>query len=54
MSNSKGNLLDDVELVEVLGNTKAKAREVEQKLADAEEKKVKTTLVSSVFSHLLH
>ena len=37
-SNSTGNLLDDVELIEVLANTKAKAKEVEQKLADAAEK----------------
>merc|ERR1719324_2129263 len=38
LSNSTGNLLDDVELIEVLANTKAKAKEVEQKLADAAEK----------------
>merc|ERR1719324_1776347 len=31
LSNSTGNLLDDVELIEVLANTKAKAKEVEQK-----------------------
>ena len=31
-------MLDDVELIEVLANTKAKAKEVEQKLADAAEK----------------
>jgi len=40
LSNSTGNLLDDTELIEVLANTKAKAKEVEQKLADAEEKKI--------------
>jgi len=40
LSNSEGNLLDDVELIEVLANTKAKAKEVEQKLKDAEEKKI--------------
>lgn len=40
LSNSSGNLLDDIELIEVLANTKAKAKEVEQKLMDAEEKKV--------------
>ncbi|EER20102.1 axonemal dynein gamma heavy chain, putative, partial [Perkinsus marinus ATCC 50983] len=39
LSNSSGNLLDDIELIEVLANTKAKAKEVEQKLMDAEEKK---------------
>merc|ERR1719379_1016856 len=39
LSNSSGNLLDDTELVEVLNNTKAKSKEVEQKLIDAGEKK---------------
>jgi dynein heavy chain len=39
LSNSTGNLLDDTELIEVLANTKAKAKEVEQKLADSAEKK---------------
>lgn len=32
-------MLDDTELIEVLANTKAKAKEVEQKLADSAEKK---------------
>jgi dynein heavy chain len=40
LSNSTGNLLDDVELIDVLANTKAKAKEVEVKLADAAEKEV--------------
>merc|ERR1719420_2818040 len=39
LSNSTGNLLDDIELIEVLANTKAKSKEVEQKLIDAGEKK---------------
>lgn len=39
LSNSSGNLLDDLELIEVLANTKQTAKEVEQKLKDAEEKK---------------
>merc|ERR1719453_2135617 len=39
LANSTGNLLDDVELVDVLANTKAKSKEVEQKLIDAGEKK---------------
>eukprot|EP00918_Siedleckia_nematoides_P098482 GHVU01215515.1.p1 GENE.GHVU01215515.1~~GHVU01215515.1.p1 ORF type:complete len:1046 (-),score=222.14 GHVU01215515.1:1519-4500(-) len=39
LSHSEGNLLDDVELIEVLANTKAKAKEVEQKLSDAASKK---------------
>ncbi len=37
---SEGDLLDDVELIEVLANIKTKAREVNQKLNDAKEKKV--------------
>merc|ERR1719311_301647 len=40
LSNSTGNLLDDIELIEVLANTKAKSKEVEQKLIDAGEKKI--------------
>merc|ERR1719262_1416548 len=40
LANSTGNLLDDTELIEVLANTKAKAKEVEQKLADAAEKEI--------------
>merc|ERR1719223_2632367 len=40
LSNSIGNLLDDVELIDVLANTKAKAKEVEQKLADSAEKEI--------------
>ncbi|CDI77652.1 hypothetical protein EPH_0029460 [Eimeria praecox] len=39
LSHSSGNLLDDLELIEVLANTKAKAKEVEKKLKDAQEKK---------------
>merc|ERR1711988_1610278 len=40
LSNSTGNLLDDTELIEVLANTKAKAKEVEGKLAEAAEQKI--------------
>lgn len=40
ISNTQGNLLDDTELVEVLANTKAKAKEVESILKTAEEKKI--------------
>merc|ERR1719379_1938983 len=40
LSNSTGNLLDDTELIEVLRNTKAKAKEVEGKLAEAEVREV--------------
>ena len=37
---NKGNLLDDVELIEVLNETKSKATEVKQKLIAAQETKV--------------
>ncbi|CAE8603461.1 unnamed protein product [Polarella glacialis] len=40
LSNSTGNLLEDTELIEVLANTKAKAKEVEGKLAEADERKI--------------
>merc|ERR1719428_2053676 len=40
LSNSTGNLLDDTELIEVLANTKAKAKEVEGKLAEAAEREI--------------
>jgi len=40
LSNSQGNLLEDTELIEVLANTKAKAKEVEGKLAEADERKI--------------
>ncbi len=38
LTNSKGNLLDDTELMDVLNNTKTQAKEVEGKLADADVK----------------
>jgi dynein heavy chain len=38
LTSTTGNLLDDTELIEVLNNTKAKAREVAQKLKEAAEK----------------
>merc|ERR1712048_1458676 len=40
LSNSQGNLLEDTELIEVLANTKAKAKEVEGKLAEAKERTI--------------
>jgi dynein heavy chain len=40
LSNSSGNLLEDTELIEVLANTKAKAKEVEGKLKEADERKI--------------
>lgn len=36
LTESKGNLLDDTELMEVLNNTKTQAKEVAVKLTDAE------------------
>ena len=38
LSSSKGNLLDDGELIEVLANTKAKAKDVEGKLDEARQR----------------
>ncbi|CAK9086367.1 Dynein gamma chain [Durusdinium trenchii] len=38
LSSSKGNLLDDGELIEVLANTKAKAKDVEGKLEEARQR----------------
>ena len=46
LSRSSGNLLDDMELIEVLANTKAKAKEVEKKLKDAQEKKTEVLAFS--------
>jgi len=38
LSKTEGNLIDDTELIEVLNSTKAKAKEVQQKLFEAKEK----------------
>lgn len=38
LSKTEGNLIDDTELIEVLNSTKAKAKEVQQKLIEANEK----------------
>jgi dynein heavy chain len=40
LTENKGNLLDDVELIEVLGETKKKATEVNKKLIAAQETKI--------------
>lgn len=40
LTNTEGNLIDDTELIEVLNNTKAKAKEVQQKLDEAGEKQI--------------
>merc|ERR1719359_2320227 len=39
LSSSQGNLLEDTELIEVLANTKAKAKEVVGKLQEADERR---------------
>ena len=38
LSKTEGNLIEDADLIEVLNNTKAKAKEVQQKLYEAKEK----------------
>ena len=43
LSTSKGNLLDDTELMDVLNNTKTQAKEVAAKLIDAD---IKTTEIN--------
>lgn len=40
LANSTGSLLDDTELIEVLGTIKQKSKEVNQKLIDAKEKRI--------------
>ncbi|CAG9316033.1 unnamed protein product [Blepharisma stoltei] len=40
LTNTEGNLIDDTELIEVLNNTKAKAKEVQVKLDEAQEKQI--------------
>eukprot|EP00931_Biecheleriopsis_adriatica_P081368 TRINITY_DN5469_c0_g1_i1.p1 TRINITY_DN5469_c0_g1~~TRINITY_DN5469_c0_g1_i1.p1 ORF type:complete len:4656 (-),score=1282.68 TRINITY_DN5469_c0_g1_i1:88-14055(-) len=40
LSNAEGNLLDDTQLIEVLANTKAKAKEVEGKLEEARQRTI--------------
>lgn len=40
LSNAEGNLLDDTDLIEVLANTKAKAKEVEAKLDEARQRTI--------------
>jgi len=40
LANAEGSLLDDVELIDVLANIKIKSREVNDKLVEANEKKI--------------
>lgn len=44
LSNTKGNLIDDTELMDALNNTKAKSKEVQQKLHEASEKQQEITI----------
>ena len=41
-ANSKGSLLDDIELIDVLNTIKSKSKEVNQKLSDAKERDEKS------------
>jgi dynein heavy chain len=49
LSNSSGNLLEDTELIEVLANTKAKSKEVEGKLREADERKIEINEKREIF-----
>jgi len=49
LASNTGNLLDDDELVDVLANTKAKAGEVKEKLAAAEETKISISEKREIF-----
>jgi dynein heavy chain len=40
LANSQGSLLDDIELIEVLATIKTKSKEVNEKLVEAQEKKI--------------
>merc|ERR1719183_1423030 len=40
LANSEGSLLDDIELIEVLATIKTKSKEVNEKLVEAQEKKI--------------
>ena len=54
LSNSQGNLLDDVELIEVLNNTKITAQEVNEKLANASETNAKITEACEEYRPVAH
>ena len=54
LSNSQGNLLDDVELIEVLNVTKKTAQEVNEKLANASETNAKITETCEEYRPVAH
>ena len=54
LSNSKGNLLDDTELIDVLGNTKKTSQEVATKLQVASETNEKITEACEEFRPVAH
>ena len=54
LSNSTGNLLDDVELIDVLNNTKQTAQDVNEKLATASETNIKITEACEEYRPVAH
>ena len=54
LSNSQGNQLDDVELIEVLNVTKKTAQEVNEKLANASETNAKITETCEEYRPVAH
>ncbi len=54
LANSTGNLLDDVELIDVLNNTKQTAQDVNEKLATAADTNVKITEACEEYRPVAH
>lgn len=49
LASAEGSLLDDIELIDVLGTIKTKSKEVNEKLAEASEKKIEINDKREVF-----
>jgi len=49
LASAEGSLLDDTELIDVLGTIKTKSKEVNEKLAEASEKKIEINDKREVF-----